>query len=429
MQTSNSFVKLFWMNAMAGKLSSPLPLTSLQRKLLKQITRYRSLAQHYITRARIILDGAAGYSHQDIAARHHVHWQTVRLWRRRWRSCHTSLAELESEVDNNTMCPKILEKLTDAPRSGAATKFSAEQVCQIIATSCEQPRDCGHEISHWTPEALRREVITRNIVETISVRQVGRFLKEADIKPHLVRYWENPKPEHRAEFVQQAPVICALYQQAQALHEHGIHVVSTDEKTGIQALERTTPTLPTQAGRVEYQEFEYHRHGTQCLIANLEIATGQILSPTVSATRTEADFAAHVARTVAVAPTAEWIFITDQLNTHQSESLVQLVAQQCQLTLDLGIKGQCGILQSQKTRAAFLQDQSHRIRFVYTLRHSSWLNQVELWFSILVRRLLKRASFTSTEDLKQKILDFITYFNRTMAKPFRWTYQGTPLRV
>ena len=219
------------------------------------------------------------------------------------------------------------------------------------------------------------------------------------------------------------------YQQAPTLNAQGIHVVSTDEKTGIQALERATPTLPTKAGHVERQEFEYHRHGTQCLIANLEIATGQILSPTVGATRTEEDFAAHVARTVASQPKAEWIFITDQLNTHQSETFVKWVAQHCELNLDLGIKGKSGILQSQATRAAFLQNPKHRIRFVYTPRHSSWLNQIELWFSILVRRLLKRASFTSLEDLKQRILDFITYFNRTMAKPFRWTYQGTPLRV
>ena len=414
---------------MAGKLASPLLLTALQRKLLKQITRCRSLAHHYVTRARIILDGTTRDSYHRIAARHHVHWQTVRLWQQRWRSAYTQLAALESEVDAQALSHKILEKLSDAPRPGTKPKFSAEQVCQLIAVACESPHDCGHEISHWTPATLRREVIKRKIVKTISVRQVGRFLKEHDLKPHRVRYWENPKPEHRTEFEQQAPVICALYQQAQTLHEQGIHVVSTDEKTGIQALERGTRTLPMKAGHVEYQEFEYHRHGTQCLTANFEIVTGKILTPTIGATRTEADFAAHIARTIAQDSTGQWIFVVDQLNTHQSESLVRLVAQQCQITTELGIKGQCGILQSQQTRAAFLQDLSHRIRFIYTPRHASWLNQVELWFSILVRRLLKRASFASCEDLKQKILKFITYFNRTMAKPFRWTYRGTPLRV
>ncbi len=414
---------------MAGKLASPLLLTALQRKLLKRITRCRSLAHHYVTRARIVLAGAAHDGYHRIAARHHVHWQTVRLWQERWRSASVQLAALESEVDESTLRQKIMEKLSDAPRSGAKPQFSAEQVCQIIAVACETPRECGHEISHWTPAALQREVLKRKIVKTISVRHVGRFLQEHDLKPHLVRYWEKPKPEHRAEFEQQAPVICALYRQAQTLHEQGVHLVSTDEKTGIQALERSTSAVPMEEGRVEYQEFEYTRHGTQCLIANFEIATGKIKAPTVGATRTETDFAAHVARTIACDSAAAWIFVVDQLNTHQSESLVRLVAQQCQLPDDLGVKGQYGILRSKKTRAAFLQDSSHRIRFVYTPRHASWLNQVELWFSILVRRLLKRESFTSRKDLKRKILRFITYFNRTMAKPFRWTYQGTPLRV
>jgi hypothetical protein len=121
--------------------------------------------------------------------------------------------------------------------------------------------------------------------------------------------------------------------------------------------------------------------------------------------------------------------VLDQLNTHQSAGLVYLVAEMCQLDLDLGIKGKAGILESMETRKTFLADPTHRIRFVYTPKHSSWLNQVELWFSILVRKLLKRASFSSLEELRQRILKFIEYFNCTMAKPFKWTYAGRPLTV
>lgn len=222
-------------------------------------------------------------------------------------------------------------------------------------------------------------------------------------------------------------MVCDLYAQAIELHAQGVHVVSTDEKTAIQALERTAPTQAMKPGQVERQEFNYIRHGTQCLIANLEIATGQVLAPSLGATRTEADFLAHISKTVACDPEAEWVFITDQLNTHQSESLVRWVAQKCGIEIDLGIKGEEGILETMATRAEFLQSSSHRIRFVYTPKHASWLNQVELWFSILVRRLLKRGNFTSTEDLKQQILSFICYFNQTMAKPFKWTYKGRPL--
>lgn len=203
--------------------------------------------------------------------------------------------------------------------------------------------------------------------------------------------------------------------------------MSTDEMTGIQALERLHETLASIPGQIERRAFDYIRHGTQCLIANFEVATGQVLSPTVGAQRTEEDFAEHILHTVASDLESPWIFIVDNLNTHQSESLVALVADLCDLDEDLGEKGRSGILRSQVTRAAFLSDPTHRIRFVYTPKHASWLNQIELWFSILVRRLLKRASFTSVDDLKQRLLEFIEYFNKTMAKPFKWTYAGRPL--
>lgn len=218
--------------------------------------------------------------------------------------------------------------------------------------------------------------------------------------------------------------ICQLYEQAPTLLEQGIHLVSTDEMTGIQALERADRTLPMKPGRIEYQEFEYIRHGTLSLIANLEIATGTAIAPTLGPTRTEYDFANHIANTIETNPDDEWIFLVDQLNIHKSASLVRLVAACCQIDTDLGVKEQKGILKSMESRAAFLSDASHRIRFVYIPKHTSWLNQIECWFSILVRRLLRRASFSSTVQLSERILEFIDYFNRTMSKPFQWKYKG-----
>jgi transposase len=196
--------------------------------------------------------------------------------------------------------------------------------------------------------------------------------------------------------------------------------------TGIQAIERLFASHRMKPKQVEKIEFEYIRHGTQTLIANWHIAKGQVLTPSIGATRTEEDFVQHISQTVDTAPDAGWIFIVDQLNIHKSESLVRLVAQRCQMEIDLGIKEKSGILQSMSTRAAFLSDPAHRIRFVYIPKHTSWLNQIECWFSILMRRFLKRSNFTSTDDLKQKILEFISYYNRTLAKPFLWKFQGYP---
>ena len=221
--------------------------------------------------------------------------------------------------------------------------------------------------------------------------------------------------------------VCMLYQQAPALHEQGVHLISVDEKTGIQALERIHPSRPMQPGQPERVEFEYERHGTQVLIANFEVATGQAIYPTVQKTRKEEDFVEHLRQTVASDPQGQWIFIADQLNTHKSASLVAWVAEQCGIKEDLGVKGESGILRDMASRAAFLRDESHRIRLVYTPKHCSWLNQVEIWFGILSRRLLKRGSFKSTDELKTRILKFIEFFNETLAKPFRWTYTGKPL--
>jgi hypothetical protein len=208
-----------------------------------------------------------------------------------------------------------------------------------------------------------------------------------------------------------------------------VHVVSVDEKTGIQALERIHPDQAMSSGKLERHEFEYARHGTQTLIANFEVATGKVVSPSLGDTRTEEDFVNHIRATVATDPEAKWVFIADQLNTHKSASLAACVAELCGIKDPLGEKGKSGILRDMTSRAEFLQDTGHRIRFVYTPKHCSWLNQVEIWFGILSRRLLKRGSFASTEILNQRILAFIEFFNETLAKPFRWTYIGKPLLV
>lgn len=225
--------------------------------------------------------------------------------------------------------------------------------------------------------------------------------------------------------------MCETYREApKRLENEGIHTICVDEKTGIQALERIAPTQPMRPGQVEKTEFEYKRHGTQTLIANFEVATGEVIAPTVQQTRGEQDFAKHLERTITTDPQAGWVFVADNLTTHCSATLVLLVAALCVIPVEtLGEKGKSGVLKSVPTRKAFLMDASHRVRFVYVPKHTSWLNQVEIWFGILSRRVIRRGSFRSKEDLRDRILKFIDYFNRTMAKPYKWTYAGRPLNV
>jgi putative transposase len=207
-------------------------------------------------------------------------------------------------------------------------------------------------------------------------------------------------------------------------------VIANDELTGVQAREQKAPAKPTMAGRPRLVEYEYIRHGTLSFIVSFNVSLGGILLATAAPTRKEEDYLAHIRQLVQSHPAVKrWHIVADNLNTHCSESLVRFVAAECDLDIDLGIKGVSGILQSMQSRAEFLSHPDHRIVFYYTPKHASWMNQVEIWFSILTRKLLRNGNFISKKDLRNKVMRFIDYYNHTMAKPFRWTYQGKTLSV
>ena len=236
----------------------------------------------------------------------------------------------------------ILELFCDAPRLGAPPTFTAAQVSQIVALACEPPKLSGRPIDHWTLRELRDEALTRKIVEDISVSQVGRFLQEAAVQPHRKKMWLNTTEKDPQKFQTEVENVCRTYLEAAAKAAAGTHTVSVDEATSLQAIERNVPDKPVQPDGVLKQEFEYTRHGTTTLTAGLDVVTGMIVCPTLEATRTEPEFVGHIARTVDTDADAEWIFVVDCLNTHQSESLVNFVAERCGLPEDLGKKTSAG---------------------------------------------------------------------------------------
>ena len=412
---------------MPGK-AAKITITERQQEILQTFSRSVTAPSRLRQRASIIVLAFDGLLNEEIAQRVGLTHRQVGRWRRRWAHAWNRLIDLECCESRAVLRRAIEVVLSDEPRPGAPAKFTPEQVTPILAVACEPPEMSGRPITHWTAQELTDEVVQRGIVASISPSQVSRYLREAALQPHKSRSWLNTTEKDPARFEAQVKTVCDTYLTApQRERIEGTHTVSVDEMTGVQALERIAPSKSMIAGKCQLIEFEYTRHGTLCLIANLVVTTGELLRPTIGPTRTETDFASHIEQTLATDPGASWVFVTDNLNIHCSESLVQVVAEACEITTPLGKKGVRGVLKSVPSRQAFLSEPSHRIRFVYTPKHSSWLNQIEAVFGVIMRKVIRRGSFTSVKDLRDKLSSFIDYFNRVFAHPFRWTYTGRPL--
>ncbi|MBK8014511.1 MAG: transposase [Deltaproteobacteria bacterium] len=279
-----------------GKRSVSVEMTPKQRAVLEPLTRAKVAPQRLVERCRIVLMSAEGRNNEEQADELGVDRQRVRRWRVRWVGASAALVDAENGGANGKDLEKlILGVLEDNERSGAPSKFTPEEVASIIALACEPPAESGLPVS------------------TSRDKREGPEQHQADVEK-----------------------ICDTYRDAPELAAVGTHVVSTDEKTGMQALERLHETKPVRPGLVERVEFEYIRHGTLSLIANFDVATGKVICPSIGPTRTEADFAAHIDKTVESDPGATWIFVVDQLDTHRSASLVRLVARRCGLEEALG---------------------------------------------------------------------------------------------
>lgn len=321
---------------MAGN-AAKIMISEKQQKLLEEFSKSRTISKCIAQRATIILLGFSGMFNEEIALRVDLNRMQVGLWRQRWRDAWEALCVWEC-TEPHRLREALVDVLSDAPRPGAPATFTAEQVAQIVALACEPPKLSGRPIDHWTLRELRDEVIKRKIVTDISVSQIGRFLQQAAVQPHRKKMWLNTTEKDREKFQAEVENVCRTYLEAPARAADGVHTVSVDEATSLQAIERNAPDKPAQPDRVPKQEFEYTRHGTTTLTAGLNVVTGMIVCPTLEATRTEAEFVAHISRTVDTDPDAEWIFVVDRLNTHLSEGLVNLVAERCGLPDVLGKK-------------------------------------------------------------------------------------------
>lgn len=414
---------------MSGK-AAKTELTTKMSDILHQISVSRSFGNSLVTRAKIILMAFEKKSNQTIAGRLEVCSKTVGLWRRRWRKSFAALLRMQFTESDAAFGRAISECLSDAPRSGSPGKFTPEQIVGLIGIACESPEQSGRPVTSWTGNELADESQQRGLVESISASHVNRILREVDLHPHRRQYWCNTTESDSERFQQQVELVCQTYRDAPGLyHQFHTHTVCVDEMTSLQANERRAETKLPKPGQTAKEEFQYTRHGTVCVTGNWHVVRGHLLASTISETRDNDDFAQHIGQTIATDSQAGWVFVVDNLNTHCGEPLVRLVAEQLGIApATLGTAKKAGVLNTMETRRAFLSDPTHRIRFVYLPKHSSWLNQIEIIFGIINRRVLRRGSFTSKRDLIEKLRRFIRYFNETIAKPMNWTYTGRPTR-
>ena len=399
--------------------------------ILTQLVNRRMLATSINLRARMIVLAFEKLQNIHIAELVGVERRCVGRWRRRWQQSFDALLAIELNESRSRLERAITDVLRDAHRSGSRGKFSAEQIVQLVSIACEDPRDSDRPVEDWTGRELADEMQKRSIVDSISVSTVNQLLRTIHLQPHRRKYWCFTTEKDHGLFQSQVQEVCQTYLKAKSLYSsNNTRTICVDEMTSLQANEHRAPTKRVRLNQIAKSECQYTRHGTLSLTGSWDVVQGQMIQTTIDQTRDNDDFAKHIEQTIETDPTASWVLVVDNLNTHSGEPLVRMIAKR--LGIDQNTLGnkkkRKGILGSMKSRREFLTDPAHRIRLVYIPKHSSWLNQIETVFGIIGRRVMRHGSFTCQEDLREKLTTFINYFNQTFAKPFNWTYNGKPTR-
>ena len=392
------------------------------RKILESLLRSTKSQARIVNRASIFVMSSDGKPDSEIAKSLNLHVNTISKWRHRFAEAYDILTGIEKD-DPDKLEESVIKLLLDNPRSGAPEDYDANQRALVVTMACQNPSDYGFEISHWSLPYLRLAIENEGFAPGISESTINRILNDVDVRPHKHQYWLHSKEKYESPETYDAKInaINNLYRQAKENPED-IRILSTDEMTGIQALEHKYADKPPMPNKDAKIEFEYIRHGTTTLIGFFDVPTGRIEPPFLNETRTEEDFVNALQEIISRDPQKRYCIVADNLNTHESESLVRYVAEQIGDKQDLGIKGRRGILKSKESRAQYLSNPDHRICFYYTPIHCSWMNQIEIWFGIINRRLLRKKSFKSVEELIQSIKIYVEQYNRYFAHPFNWKY-------
>ena len=350
-------------------------LSKREREALEAIVRHQRGESRLYRRARMILLANGGASKASIARQLGTNRTRVGEWL--WR--------FEGER---------LSGLTDSERSGRPAKITALERHQVIAAACRAPSELGVDRAIWTHDSLREALVSAGLVREISTTVVGNILDDAEIKPHRVKMWcHSTDPDYQRKM----KAIVRLYVR----RPKGEPVLCIDEKTGMQALSRSRALQPAQPGREARFEFEYKRNGTRCLFGCFNIATGQVLGRCTTS-RKRPDFLSFLDLVASVYRQRRVHVVLDNLNTHKDTNQGRFIT-------------------------GWNRRHGSRFVFHYTPTHGSWLNQIELWFGIVSRRVLRHASFRTPDELVSAIESFMDTWNREEAHPFRWTYDGTPL--